>query len=57
MRKRLAVYAEQTAPLLGYYRGRGLLARVSGEGAVDTIRSAIRRAASVRPRPADKVGP
>jgi adenylate kinase len=57
VRKRLAVYADQTAPLLGYYRGRGLLAPVSGEGAVDTIRSAIRRAANVRPRPADKVGP
>lgn len=57
VRKRLVVYADQTAPLLDYYRGRGLLASVSGEGAVDTIRSAIRRAVNVRPRPADKVGP
>lgn len=55
--KRLAVYAEQTAPLLDYYRNRGRLASVTGEGAIETIRSAIRRAANVRPRPADRVGP
>jgi adenylate kinase len=57
VRKRLAVYADQTAPLLDYYRNRGLLASVSGEGAVDTIRAAIRRAANVRPLRADRVGP
>lgn len=57
VRKRLVVFADQTAPLLDYYRGRGLLASVSGEGAVETIRSAIRRAANVHPRPTDRVGP
>lgn len=46
VRKRLEVYARQTAPLLDYYRGRGLLATVSGEGAVDTIGAAVRRAAT-----------
>ena len=45
-RHRLDVYARQTAPLLDYYRGRGLLTPIQGEGAVDTIRTAIRRAAT-----------
>jgi adenylate kinase len=44
VRHRLGVYARQTAPLLDYYRGRGLLTTINGEGSVDTIRDAIRRA-------------
>ena len=35
--KRLDVYASQTAPLLDYYRGRGALAEVRGEGAVADV--------------------
>jgi adenylate kinase len=42
--KRLDVYESQTAPLLGYYRGRGLLTSVPGEGAMDHVGAAIRRA-------------
>jgi adenylate kinase len=42
--KRLDVYATQTAPLLDYYRGRGILSTVSGEGAVTDITAAIRSA-------------
>jgi adenylate kinase len=42
---RLQVYERQTAPLLDYYRERGLLRTVSGEGAVDKIRQALRDAA------------
>jgi adenylate kinase len=57
VRRRLLVYADQTAPLLDYYRNRGLLSSVSGEGAVGTIRDSIRRAANVRPLPADRVRP
>jgi adenylate kinase len=45
-RHRLDVYRRQTAPLLDYYRGRGLLTPIKGEGEVDTIRAAIRRAAT-----------
>jgi adenylate kinase len=45
---RLDVYEKQTAPLLAYYRGRGLLATVPGEGAMprvaDDIRTAVKRA-------------
>lgn len=45
VRNRLDVYARQTAPLLDYYRQRGLLATVAGEGPIDAIRQAIRKAA------------
>jgi adenylate kinase len=42
--KRLDVYQTQTAPLLDYYRDRKLLAEVAGEGPVDRVAEAIRRA-------------
>jgi adenylate kinase len=45
VRNRLGVYERQTAPLLDYYRKRGLLRTVSGEGAIDKIRQALRDAA------------
>ena len=41
---RLDVYQAQTAPLLAYYRGRGLLSEVSGEGSVGRVADAIRGA-------------
>jgi adenylate kinase len=44
VRNRLQVYERQTAPLLDYYRSRGLLRTVSGEGAVEKIRQALRDA-------------
>ncbi|MBI2152131.1 MAG: adenylate kinase [Candidatus Rokubacteria bacterium] len=44
VRRRLEVYAAQTKPLLEYYRGRGVLTTVVGEGAPAAIGSAIRRA-------------
>jgi len=37
IRRRLEVYAEQTAPLVGYYREAGLLRSIISEGAVDEI--------------------
>jgi adenylate kinase len=46
VRNRLQVYARQTSPLLDYYRQRGRLARINGEGAIGTIRDAIRLAAT-----------
>ncbi len=45
VRKRLGVYATQTAPLLDYYRERGMLTTVRGEGGIEDIRAAIRAAA------------
>ncbi len=41
---RLAVYERQTAPLIDYYRGRGLLKTVAAEGAVDEIQARLRSA-------------
>ncbi len=43
IRKRLAVYREQTAPLVAYYRGRGLLREVDGRGDIDAIFTRICR--------------
>jgi adenylate kinase len=37
IRRRLEVYAEQTAPLSALYEQRGLLVRVDGMGAVDDV--------------------
>lgn len=37
VRKRLGVYAEQTAPVAGFYQGRGLLVVVDGVGPVDEV--------------------
>ena len=44
VRHRLEVYARQTAPLLDYYRGRGVLSSIKADGDVDAITGAIRRA-------------
>lgn len=37
VRRRLAVYAEQTAPLARFYEGRGLLRRIAGTGEIGEI--------------------
>lgn len=37
IRRRLKVYHEQTSPLESYYEAKGLLRRVSGEGATDAV--------------------
>jgi adenylate kinase len=42
--RRLDVYQTQTAPLLDYYRRRGLLVRVAGEGPVEQVAEAIQKA-------------
>jgi adenylate kinase len=42
--QRLDVYDSRTAPLLEYYRTRGLLVSVAGEGDVAQIGAAVRRA-------------
>jgi adenylate kinase len=41
IRHRLDVYAEQTAPLVDYYRARGLLATVDGVGDVSDVSKRI----------------
>ncbi len=42
--ERLDVYERQTAPLLDYYRRRGSLVEIPGEGSLDEVGAAIRRA-------------
>lgn len=44
IRNRLAVYTEQTAPLVAFYRGKGLLKTVDGMQSVEEVTAAIRRA-------------
>lgn len=44
VRNRLAVYAEETAPVVDYYRAKGVLRSVDGVGDVDTITERIRAA-------------
>ena len=41
LRKRLAVYHENTAPLLPYYDGKGLLRTVDGMASIDKVGQAI----------------
>lgn len=38
---RLRVYEEQTAPLIDYYRGQGILRKVEGVGSVEDIRRRV----------------
>lgn len=44
IRRRLEVYADQTAPLIALYRDRGLLAQVNGIGEVEQVTDRIREA-------------
>lgn len=41
VKRRLEVYAKQTAPLVDHYRQRGLLQEVSGIGSLDEVRAAL----------------
>jgi adenylate kinase len=40
---RLKVYEEQTAPLISYYRGKGLLSTLDGAGSVDVVYERLTR--------------
>jgi adenylate kinase len=44
---RLAVYEQQTAPLIAYYRQRGLLSDIDGSGKVDQVQQRIAELLSV----------
>ena len=48
VRKRLQVYAAQTAPVAGYYAQRGLLAEIDGVGAIDDIAARLLAALGMR---------
>lgn len=44
--QRLKVYQQQTAPLIAFYEGRGVVKRVDGTGSVDQIAARMRQAAA-----------
>jgi adenylate kinase len=44
VRRRLAVYARDTRPLVDYYRQRGLLTTISGTGTMDAVHAELVRA-------------
>jgi adenylate kinase len=44
IRNRLEVYSRDTAPLVEFYRGKGLLKSVDGMQPVEDVTAAIRRA-------------
>jgi adenylate kinase len=46
--KRLEVYREQTAPLIDYYRGKGLLVDVDARPAVETVVENFKKAMAIR---------
>lgn len=48
IRKRLEVYATQTAPVAAYYEGSGLLVRVEGLGEIDEVTQRILAAVESR---------
>ncbi|HJU25754.1 MAG TPA: adenylate kinase [Rhodanobacteraceae bacterium] len=49
VRRRLQVYAEQTAPVADYYAQRGLLAEVDGVGVIEEIFARLLAALNARP--------
>ena len=44
---RLTVYHQETAPVLDFYRERGLLADVAGEGIIEAVNASVMRALNV----------
>ena len=42
IRLRQQIYAESTAPLLDYYKGRGILIEIDGTGTIDEVTDRIR---------------
>jgi len=48
IRRRLDVYAEQTAPLIDVYEKRGLVRRVDGMASIDEVTAALREALAGR---------
>jgi adenylate kinase len=47
-RKRLRVYAQQTAPVVDYYARKGVLSRVLGEGSIEDVFQRIRGVLQIR---------
>jgi adenylate kinase len=59
LKRRLAAYRAQTAPLIAYYADKGVLKTVDGMASIDEVTLAIERAlakAAFRPAPAKRAG-
>ena len=50
-RRRIQVYLAQTAPLIEYYRRKGLLVEIDGEGSIEEVQAELRRAIEASQRP------
>jgi adenylate kinase len=48
VRNRLKIYAEQTAPVIDYYAGKGILSRVLGEGTIEEVFQRVRGVLQIR---------
>ena len=48
VRKRMQIYAEQTAPVVDHYARKGLLTRVLGEGSIEEVFQRIRGVLQIR---------
>jgi len=48
VRKRMEVYAAQTAPVVDYYAGKGVLSRVLGEGSIEEVFQRIKGVLQMR---------
>ncbi len=48
VRKRMKIYADQTAPVIDYYAQQGLLSRVLGEGTIEEVFQRIKGVLQVR---------
>jgi adenylate kinase len=44
LRKRLAVYHEQTAPIVPYYQSKGMLTRIDGMVAIEEVTQQLEKA-------------
>jgi adenylate kinase len=57
LKQRLAAYGAQTAPLVNYYKGKGVLRTVDGMASISDVAAAIGRAlADAAFRPVDRIG-
>jgi adenylate kinase len=48
VRNRMKIYSEQTAPVIEYYGGQGLLSRILGEGSIEEIFQRIKAVLQMR---------
>jgi adenylate kinase len=48
VRNRMKIYFEQTAPVIEYYGGQGLLSRILGEGSIEEIFQRIKAVLQMR---------